>query len=119
MWTHRSGHFRHSIQLGRSSQGAGIIFGENFIALAVDQSIVVLDLRLRKDKLKIEHISLENKETPGVIREFARTPKYFFLFDQEVKTEDEKVLDNINYRNLTAIIDHGKKLKKISLWSHL
>ena len=75
-------------------------------------------MRLRKEKLSIEHIPLTTADAP--IGEYARTPRYLFLFDQEVKTEEQtgENFDDINYRNLTAIVNHGKELKKISLWSH-
>ena len=88
------------------------------IAIAIDQSIVVLDLRLRKEKLKVENIPLSNSDSQHT-GAYARTPRFLFLFDQEVKSDDSgEIFDDINYRNLTAIVNHGKDLKKIPLWSH-
>ena len=36
-------------------------------------------------------------------------------FDQEVKVSEG---EEVNFRNLSAIVAHGQKLKKVQLWSH-
>ena len=85
VWTHRSGHFRHALALGRSTQGAGVLFGDHFIVLAVDQSVVMLDLRVKKEKLRLEHIPIQSGDERNA---FAQTPKHIYLFDQEITVDE-------------------------------
>ena len=89
VWTHRSGHFRHVLRLGDTTQGAGKIFGEHFMVLAVDQSTVLIDLRLRKEKLSMEMSSLNSNELKGDVTGAPQTPKYLFLSELQ-KLSHEK-----------------------------
>ena len=98
VWTHRSGHFRHTLDLGRSSNGAGAIYHQHFLSVIVDQSIItiglfettknnfqnlILDIRQSRDKVKIEQKSLNTMKLSN--SNSSRTPNSFILYNDEMK----------------------------------
>lgn len=108
VWTHRSGHFRHKINLGRNFNGAGAVFNHHFLCLVVDQSTIVIDIRQSKDKIKIERKNLNNcPQSPSL----STTPKNIILFDQEIK-------QNQFFSQLCAIVPHGPFVKRVELFSN-
>jgi len=58
VWTHRSGHFRHTLDLGRSSNGAGAIFHQHFLSVIVDQSIITIGMFRHQDLYLLQKLQL-------------------------------------------------------------
>jgi len=106
VWTHRSGHFRHTLDLGRTSNGAGAIFHKHFLSVIVDQSIITIDIRQSRDKVKIEQKSLNSMKLSN--SNSSRTPSSFILFNDEMKRAGF-------HTQLSAVVPHGSYLKRVNI----
>jgi len=106
VWTHRSGHFRHTLDLGRSSNGAGAIFHQHFLSVIVDQSIITIDIRQSRDKVKIEQKSLNSMKLSN--SNSSRTPSSFILYNDEMKRAGF-------HTQLSAVVPHGSYLKRVNI----
>ena len=121
VWTHRSGHFRHKINLGRHFNGGGCVFNQHFLCLVIDQSIVVIgkssngqllhimfcvkcledtekDIRQSKDEMKIERKQINARvnatDNSKLMTEYP-SPRSLILFDQQIKANDHYSLEKV------------------------